>query len=92
MTLSLIMCVSVNRENFSRAQKRKSGAFRSAAGVMNELQKNIDGWEVSIVWFFFSFLFFLGGGGAKWKKIIDVFWSHMLQVNMNFSSKLPSVT
>ncbi|XP_029189589.2 son of sevenless homolog 1-like [Acropora millepora] len=32
-------------DNFSRAQKRKSGAFRSAAVIMNELQKNIDGWE-----------------------------------------------
>lgn len=32
-------------DSFSRAQKRKSGAFRSAAVVMSELQKNIDGWE-----------------------------------------------
>lgn len=57
MTLPLIMCVSVNRDNFSRAQKRKSGAFRSAAVIMNELQKNIDGWEVSVVvGFFVSFL------------------------------------
>ena len=31
---------------FGRAQKRKSGAFRSAAVQMNELQRNIDGWEV----------------------------------------------
>lgn len=30
---------------FGRAQKRKSGAFRSAAVQMNELQRNIDGWE-----------------------------------------------
>ena len=36
-------------DSFSRAQKRKSGAFRSAAVVMSELQKNIDGWEVSVV-------------------------------------------
>ena len=56
MTLPLIMCVSVNRDNFSRAQKRKSGAFRSAAVIMNELQKNIDGWEVSVVVGFFASL------------------------------------
>lgn len=32
-------------DKFSRAQKRKSGAFRSAAVLMNELQRNIEGWE-----------------------------------------------
>lgn len=32
-------------DKFSRVQKRKSGAFRSAAVIMNELQRNIDGWE-----------------------------------------------
>jgi len=37
----------VIRDKLTRAQKRKSGAFRSAAVMMNELQRNIDGWEVS---------------------------------------------
>jgi len=36
----------ITRDKFTRAQKRKSGAFRSAAVIMNELQRNIDGWEV----------------------------------------------
>ena len=38
--------LSLTRDKFTRAQKRKSGAFRSAAVIMNELQRNIDGWEV----------------------------------------------
>ncbi|PFX16973.1 Son of sevenless-like 1 [Stylophora pistillata] len=32
-------------DQFTKAQKRKSGAFRSAAVIMNELQRNIEGWE-----------------------------------------------
>ncbi|XP_031567931.1 son of sevenless homolog 1-like isoform X2 [Actinia tenebrosa] len=32
-------------DKFSKAQKRKSGILKSAASVMNELQRNIDGWE-----------------------------------------------
>lgn len=41
--LHLLCC----RDKFSKAQKRKSGILKSAASVMNELQRNIDGWEVS---------------------------------------------
>ena len=37
------------RDQFTKAQKRKSGAFRSAAVIMNELQRSIEGWEV-ITW------------------------------------------
>ena len=37
-----------SRDQFSKAQKRKSGILKSAASVMNELQRNIDGWEVGI--------------------------------------------
>ena len=40
------LLLSLTRDKFTRAQKRKSGAFRSAAVIMNELQRNIDGWEV----------------------------------------------
>lgn len=32
-------------DQFTKAQKRKSGAFRSAAVIMNELQRSIEGWE-----------------------------------------------
>lgn len=43
---ALLLLLSLCRDKFTRAQKRKSGAFRSAAVIMNELQRNIDGWEV----------------------------------------------
>ena len=44
--LNLQICFG--RDQFTKAQKRKSGAFRSAAVIMNELQRSIEGWEVII--------------------------------------------
>ncbi|KXJ14446.1 Son of sevenless-like 1 [Exaiptasia diaphana] len=43
--LSSSHMVKKNEDKFNRAQKRKSGVLKSAASTMNELQRNIDGWE-----------------------------------------------
>ena len=41
-------CESViRRDKLTRSQRRKSDVLRSTATVIKDLQKNIEGWEVS---------------------------------------------